>query len=324
METFTEYWAACNDREAREQAIARTSAEDVAWALNKEQLEPADFLTLLSPAAAPYLENMAQRAKELTNRYFGRAVNIFTPLYISDVCTNHCRYCGFKVENKQKRTHLTVDEAYQEALAIWKQGFQDILLLTGEAPGISTPEYIASAVRRIKPLFASIGIEVYSLTDEQYALMVNAGVNNMTMFQETYNPELYKYLHPAGPKSVYEFRLDAPERAGRAGMRSLGLGALLGALAGAWLGCFLAELAKGRPGAEACRAAVGCMAGRFLGTVCKLACGGLVLAVTAQCIWPDPASLPFSIPWVPAPPAPAGPGQDELDLVLSAGTFPFA
>ncbi len=103
-----------------------------------------------------------------------------------------------------------------------------------------------------------------------------------------------------------------------------GLGALLGALAGAWLGCFLAELAKGRPGAEACRAAVGCMAGRFLGTVCKLACGGLVLAVTAQCIWPDPASLPFSIPWVPAPPAPAGPGQDELDLVLSAGTFPFA
>ena len=228
METFTEYWAACNDREAREQAIARTTAEDVAWALNKEQLEPADFLTLLSPAAAPYLENMAQRAKELTNRYFGRAVNIFTPLYISDVCTNHCRYCGFKVENKQKRTHLTVDEAYQEALAIWRQGFQDILLLTGEAPGISTPEYIASAVRRIKPLFASIGIEVYSLTDEQYALMVNAGVNNMTMFQETYNPELYKYLHPAGPKSVYEFRLDAPERAGRAGMRSLGLGALLG------------------------------------------------------------------------------------------------
>ena len=103
-----------------------------------------------------------------------------------------------------------------------------------------------------------------------------------------------------------------------------GLGALLGALAGAWLGCYLAELARGRTGAEACRAALGCMTGRFLGTVCKLACGGVVLAVTAQCIWPDPASLPFSIPWVPAQPAPAEPGQGELDMVLLAGLCPFA
>ena len=227
METFTEFWKA-QDREQREKDVAAMTARDVSDALNKEVLSPRDFLALLSPAAAPYLEAMARRAHELTARYFGRAVNLFTPLYISDVCTNHCRYCGFNAENKQKRTHLTVDEAYAEALAIYKDGLQDILLLTGEAPGISTPQYIADVVRRIKPLFASIGIEVYSLTEDEYVMMAEAGVNYMTMFQETYNPVLYKYLHPAGPKSNYEYRLDAPERAGRAGMRSLSLGALLG------------------------------------------------------------------------------------------------
>ena len=223
METFTEFWKA-QDREQREKDVAAMTARDVSDALNKEVLSPRDFLALLSPAAAPYLEAMARRAHELTARYFGRAVNLFT----SDVCTNHCRYCGFNAENKQKRTHLTVDEAYAEALAIYKDGLQDILILTGEAPGISTPQYIADVVRRIKPLFASIGIEVYSLTEDEYVMMAEAGVNYMTMFQETYNPVLYKYLHPAGPKSNYEYRLDAPERAGRAGMRSLSLGALLG------------------------------------------------------------------------------------------------
>ena len=209
METFTEFWKA-QDREQREKDVAAMTARDVSDALNKEVLSPRDFRALLSPAAAPYLEAMARRAHELTARYFGRAVNLFTPLYISDVCTNHCRYCGFNAENKQKRTHLTVDEAYAEALDIYKDGLQDILLLTGEAPGISTPQYIADVVRRIKPLFASIGIEVYSLTEDEYVMMAEAGVNYMTMFQETYNPLLYKYLHPAGPKSNYEYRLDAP------------------------------------------------------------------------------------------------------------------
>lgn len=227
METFTEYWGAC-DRQQREADVAAMTASDVVDAINRDVPTPRDFLALLSPAAAPYLEAMAQRARDLTTRYFGHAVNLFTPLYISDVCTNHCRYCGFNAENKQKRTHLTVDQAVLEAEAIYREGLQDILILTGEAPGISTPEYIASVIRRIKHLFASIGIEVYSLTVDEYRLMVDAGCNYMTMFQETYYPELYKWLHPAGPKSNYGYRLDAPERAGRAGMRSLSLGALLG------------------------------------------------------------------------------------------------
>ncbi len=227
MSTFQEFWLAL-DREERERDCAAMTAEDVRRALAAEELAPRDFLALLSPAAEPFLEDMAQKAREVTRRYFGYAVNVFTPLYISDVCTNHCRYCGFNVNNHHPRKHLSVDQAVAEALAIRAEGFEDILVLTGEAPRLSSPEYIAEVIRRIKPHFASIGIEVYALSEEDYRLMVEAGVNNMTMFQETYYPELYAWLHPAGPKSVYSWRLEAPERAGRAGMRSLGVGALLG------------------------------------------------------------------------------------------------
>lgn len=191
-------------------------------------LEPEDFRLLLSPAAEDLLEEIAQCAHRITIRNFGRAVNIFTPLYISDVCTNQCRYCGFNARNKQKRRHLTTDEASAEACAIAKLGFKHILLLTGDAPRLSSPEYIASVVRKIKPHFASIGIEVYSLSEDEYKLLIDAGVDSMTMFQETYNPSLYEWLHPAGPKHDYKYRLNAPQRAANAGMRSIGIGALLG------------------------------------------------------------------------------------------------
>lgn len=230
MEQFREFlqaWPA----ERRAELVARATPDAVAAVLDKLErhwLSPEDFLVLLSPAAEGHLEAMAQKAHALTLRYFGRAVSIFTPLYISDVCTNQCRYCGFNARNKQPRRHLSVDEAAAEAFAIADLGFQHILLLTGDAPKVSTPEYIAEVVRRIKPRFASVGIEVYSQTEENYRLLVDAGVDSMTMFQETYNPELYAWLHPAGPKRDYGFRLSAPERAARAGMRSLGVGALLG------------------------------------------------------------------------------------------------
>lgn len=230
MEQFQEFlqaWPA----ERRAELAARATPDAVAAVLDKlerRSLSPEDFLVLLSPAAEGHLEAMAQKAHALTLRYFGRAVSIFTPLYISDVCTNQCRYCGFNARNKQPRRHLSVDEAAAEAFAIADLGFQHILLLTGDAPKVSTPEYIAEVARRIKPRFASVGIEVYSQTEENYRLLVEAGVDSMTMFQETYNPGLYAWLHPAGPKRDYGFRLSAPERAARAGMRSLGVGALLG------------------------------------------------------------------------------------------------
>ena len=157
METFQEFlrnWPA--DR--RGEVAARATSADVSAVLDKlarHWLSPEDFLVLLSPAAAEQLEAMAQKAHELTLRFFGRAVSIFTPLYISDVCTNQCRYCGFNARNKQPRRHLSVDEAAAEAFAIADLGFQHILLLTGDAPKVSSPEYIADVVRRIKPRFAS-------------------------------------------------------------------------------------------------------------------------------------------------------------------------
>mgnify|MGYP000977392412 CR=1 FL=1 len=204
------------------------SADDVARVLRKERLAPYDLLTLLSPAAAVQLEAMARRARELTVRHFGRTIQLFTPLYLSNHCTNQCRYCGFNARNHIPRQRLTDEEIVAEGRAIAATGLRHLLLLTGDARHVSGPEYIAHAARLLAPLFPSLSVEVYSLTDEEYALLVDAGIDGMTMFQETYNEALYPDLHPAGPKRDYHFRLGAPERAARAGMRGVGLGALLG------------------------------------------------------------------------------------------------
>ncbi|MBQ7456409.1 MAG: 2-iminoacetate synthase ThiH [Desulfovibrio sp.] len=214
--------------ERRRDVYENASKEQVLRVLDKQILDPMDFLTLLSKSALELLEPIAQKAHSLTLRYFGRAVNLFTPLYISNICTNQCRYCGFNAKNHLTRIHLSVDEAFQEAKALHDVGHRHILLLTGDAPKLSSPSYMADVVRAIKPFFASIGIEVYSLTEQDYAMLVQAGVDNMTMFQETYDPTLYEWLHPVGPKHDYHYRLNAPERAAKAGMRSLGVGALLG------------------------------------------------------------------------------------------------
>ncbi len=227
FENFLQAWPA----QRRSAYLEKADSRAVRQVLGKAAdgiLSPEDFLVLLSPAAQELLEEVAQRAHQLSLRHFGRQVSIFTPLYVSDVCTNQCRYCGFNARNKQKRRHLDETEAEAEALAIARQGFQHILLLTGDARHLSSPEYLAGIVRRIRGRFASIGIEVYALSEAEYAFLIEAGVDSMTMFQETYNPELYAWLHPAGPKRDYSFRLSAPERAARAGIRSLGLGALLG------------------------------------------------------------------------------------------------
>jgi 2-iminoacetate synthase len=204
------------------------TADDVARVLRKQRLFPHDLLTLLSPAAATQLEAMARRARELTVRHFGRTIQLFTPLYLSNHCTNQCRYCGFNARNHIPRQRLSDEEIAAEGRAIAATGLRHLLLLTGDARHVSGPEYIAHAARLLAPYFPSLSVEVYSLTDEEYALLVDAGIDGMTMFQETYNEALYPDLHPAGPKRDYHFRLDAPERAARAGMRAVGLGALLG------------------------------------------------------------------------------------------------
>ena len=200
----------------------------VAAAERGEALTPRDFMALLSPAAAPLLEDMARAAQAITLRQFGRSVQLFTPLYLANYCTNRCVYCGFNTGNRIRRSMLSPEEIEREGRAIAATGLRHILLLTGDAPKKIGPEYIAEAARRLRAFFPGIGVEVYAMTVEEYRLLTAAGVDSLTMFQETYNEELYAGLHPAGPKRDFRFRLDAPQRGAEAGMRCIGIGALLG------------------------------------------------------------------------------------------------
>ena len=209
-------------------AIRSATASDVEAALAKNYLHPEDLLALLSPAALPYLEVMARRAQDETVRHFGRTIQIFTPLYLANYCTNRCVYCGFSARRDIKRSMLTPGEVEAEAEIIAATGLRKILALTGDAPAKTGATYLASCLRVLAGRFSSVGIEVPSMTVEEYALQVEAGADSMTMFQETYNQKRYAALHPAGPKRDYLFRLDAPERAVMGGMRAVNLGPLMG------------------------------------------------------------------------------------------------
>ncbi|MCK4509223.1 MAG: 2-iminoacetate synthase ThiH [Desulfuromonadales bacterium] len=208
--------------------IEAMTATDVQRALAAEQLDNCDFMALLSPAAEDFLEEMAQKAHAITLRRFGRTILLYAPLYLSNECHNSCLYCGFSVNNPIPRRTLTLDEIERDARILHDQGFRHILLLTGEAPGKVGNDFIAAAAKRIRPLFSSISIEVYPMETAGYQEMVDAGVDGLTIYQETYDPELYKQLHPSGRKRNYNFRLETPERAGKAGLRRIGIGFLLG------------------------------------------------------------------------------------------------
>lgn len=211
-----------------ESVFQNTTSEDVVKILGKERLTANDFLALLSPKAEEHLELMAQKANQLTVQNFGRVILLYTPMYLSDYCTNQCTYCGFNITNTFTRKQLTMEEVEKEARNIAASGIQHILILTGDAPVRAGVSYMEECVQILKNYFSSIAIEVYALTKEEYAKLGDAGVESMTMYQETYNPIIYDKLHVKGPKKDYHFRLDAPERACQAGLRSVNIGALLG------------------------------------------------------------------------------------------------
>lgn len=196
--------------------------------IGKDKLHYKDFLNLISPLAENYLEEMAQKVHDLTERFFGRTVQLYTPMYIANMCVNKCRYCSYNVENTIKRKKLTIEEVEVEAKKISEEGFKHILVLTGESKKHSPVEYIGDAVEILKKYFSSVTIEVYPLTVEEYKHLVNKGVDGLTVYQEVYNREIYKNVHLAGPKRNYGFRLDAPERGAMAGMKFISIGALLG------------------------------------------------------------------------------------------------
>lgn len=211
-----------------EAVLAATTSKQVLQIIDKERLTVMDFLALLSPAAEEHLELMAQRAYDLTVKQFGRVIVLYTPMYLSDYCTNKCTYCGFNVTNQFTRKQLTLVEVEEEAKKIAASGLKHILILTGDAPKIASVAYMKECVGVLKKYFSSIAIEVYALTTEEYGELATAGVESMTIYQETYNAAIYDTLHLAGPKKNYRYRLDAPERACQAGMRAVNVGALLG------------------------------------------------------------------------------------------------
>lgn len=202
--------------------------EDVRRALANERCTVEDFKALLSPAAAPYLEQMAEKAKLETSRHFGNTVYIFTPLYIANYCENYCIYCGFNCYNDIQRKKLSFEEIEKEMKVIADSGIEEILMLTGESRKMSDVQYIGEACKMASKYFKNVGLEIYPVNTQEYRYLHECGADYVTVFQETYDSDKYETLHLMGHKRVFPYRFEAQERALRGGMRGVGFSALLG------------------------------------------------------------------------------------------------
>lgn len=201
---------------------------DVKSALNNTERSVEDFKALLSPAALPFIEEIAKAAQIETRKHFGNSTYMFTPIYIANYCENYCIYCGFNCHNKIKRACLNDEEIDREMKAIADTGLQEILILTGESRAKSTVEYIGNACKIARKYFKVIGLEIYPVNSDEYAYLHECGADYVTVFQETYNSDKYETLHLAGHKRIFPYRVNAQERALKGGMRGVGFGALLG------------------------------------------------------------------------------------------------
>ncbi|EKQ51566.1 MULTISPECIES: 2-iminoacetate synthase ThiH [unclassified Clostridium] len=204
------------------------TAADVQRALNHDYRTVEDFAALLSPAAMPFLEQMAQAAQEETRKHFGNSVYMFTPLYLANYCENYCIYCGFNCHNKIRRARLNAEEIEKEMQAIAKTGLEEVLLLTGESRKMSDVKYIGEACKIARKYFKMVGLEVYPMNSDEYEYLRECGADFVTVFQETYNSDKYETLHLEGHKRIFPYRVNAQERAIKGGMRGVGFAALLG------------------------------------------------------------------------------------------------
>ena len=202
--------------------------KDVRLALSKEHLDPRDFMALLSTAAAPFLEEMAQKAHLVTRRHFGNNITILTPIYFANYCDNYCIYCGFNSHNKIKRARLTDEELHRECKNIADTGIKEVIMLPGESPKMSDIKYIGNAVKIASQYFRVINMEIYPVNSEDYKYLNECGADYVTVFQETYNSDKYATLHLAGHKRIFPYRFYSQERAILGGMRGVGFAALLG------------------------------------------------------------------------------------------------
>lgn len=204
------------------------TARDVQAALQHETVTLEDFKALLSPAAEPFLEQMAQRARIETSKHFGNTVYLFTPLYIANYCENYCVYCGFNCYNHIHRMKLTKEQMEHEMKVIADSGMEEILILTGESRSMSDVKYIGEACKLARKYFRMVGVEIYPVNTDEYRYLHECGVDYVTVFQETYDADKYETLHLLGHKRVWPYRFEAQERALMGGMRGVGFSALLG------------------------------------------------------------------------------------------------
>jgi 2-iminoacetate synthase len=207
---------------------SKYTADDVKNALEHESCTTEDFKALLSPAAEPFLEQMAQRARLETSKHFGNTVYMFTPLYIANYCENYCVYCGFNCYNHIKRMKLSMEQIEKEMKIIADSGMEEILILTGESRSQSNVEYIGEACKLARKYFRMVGLEIYPVNTEEYRYLHECGADYVTVFQETYDTDKYEKLHLLGHKRIWPYRFDAQERALRGGMRGVAFSALLG------------------------------------------------------------------------------------------------
>ncbi len=207
---------------------SKYTAKDVMRALEHETCSIEDFKALLSPAAEPFLEKMAQRAKIETSKHFGNTVYLFTPIYIANYCENYCVYCGFNCYNKIRRMKLTMEQIEHEMKVIADSGMEEVLLLTGESRAMSDVEYIGEACKLARKYFRLVGLEIYPVNVDEYKYLPECGADYVTVFQETYDTVKYETLHLMGNKRVWPYRFDAQERALMGGMRGVAFSALLG------------------------------------------------------------------------------------------------
>ena len=207
---------------------SKYTAADVKAALEHDTCSIEDFKALLSPAAEPFLEQMAQRARLETSKHFGNTVYLFTPLYIANYCENYCVYCGFNCYNHIKRMKLSMEQIEKEMKVIADSGMEEILILTGESRGQSNVEYIGEACKLARKYFRMVGLEIYPVNTDEYKYLHECGADYVTVFQETYDTDKYEQLHLLGHKRIWPYRFDAQERALKGGMRGVAFSALLG------------------------------------------------------------------------------------------------
>ena len=209
-------------------SIYAKAERDVITALNKPLRDLEDFKAMISPAALPFLEQMSQISRALTLKRFGRTMQMYVPLYLSNECQNICNYCGFSFDNHIKRKTLTDEEILKEIAAIKEWGYEHVLLVTGEANQTVGVPYLKHAIQLIREHFANISIEVQPMDEHEYLELAAEGLNAVLVYQETYHRDNYKAHHPKGKKSNFYYRLETPDRLGKSGVHKIGLGVLLG------------------------------------------------------------------------------------------------